>query len=153
MAISTVFRVSLPPVVMDDGDVFIYDDIRGKWLGSHRIPVIAGRKGRAKNAYLRLIDGQASNLTGYRMPRTATIVALTAQTRDNETWILRVRKNGDPTDIASLAITNAAGGHDTAVDIDVEEGDRIQLFAETTSFFGIKDPFAWIEIAWRNENL
>lgn len=153
MAKSTVFRVSLPPVVMDDGDVFVYDDTRGKWLGSHRIIASAGRKGRAKNAYLRLMDGQSCNLTGYRMPRKATITAIAAQTRDDETWTLRVRKNGDLDNIVSLAVTNAAGGHDTGIDVDVEEGDRIQFFAETTSFFGIKDPFVWIEIAWKNENL
>lgn len=132
-----------------DGRLWVYDNIRSKWLSADRLDASAGRKGRIKNGYLRILDGQSCNLTGYRLPRNGTITAMAAQTRDNETWILRVRKNGDPTDIASLAMNNIAGGHDTTVDVDVNEGDLIQLFAETTTFFGIKDPFVWVEIAWR----
>jgi hypothetical protein len=141
--------ISLENMRVDDGRLWVYDITRSKWLSSDRLNASGGRKGRIKNGYLRILDGQSCNLTGYRLPRNGTITAIAAQTRDNETWTLRVRKNGDPTDIASLALNNVAGGHDTTVDVDVSEGDLIQLFAETTTFFGIKDPFVWVEIAWR----
>jgi hypothetical protein len=53
----------------------------------------------------------------------------------------------------SLPISGASGAHNTIVDVDLDEGDLVQIFAETTNFFGIKDPFVMIEIAWRNDTL
>jgi len=138
-----------PNLKVVGGRLWVYDNIRNKWISADRLQAVAGRKGRCKNAYLRVQDGQAINLTGYRVPRKAIITAIAAQTRNNETWTLRVRKNGDSTDIASLVMNNVTGGHDTTVDVDLDEGDQIQIYAETTAFFGIKDPFAWIEIGWR----
>ena len=132
-----------------DGRLWVYDDTRNKWLSADRLTATAGRSGRAKNIYLRIKDGQSCNLTGYRLPRNATITAVAAQTRGNETWTLRVRKNGDSSDLTSLVMTNVAGAHDTTVDVDLDEGDRVQFYAETTTFFGVKDPFIHIEIAWR----
>lgn len=143
----------LTGIRIDEGRAWVYDEVRDKWLSTDRLSAISGRKGRCKNAYLRLIEGQASNLTGYRLPRNATITAVSAQTRDDETWTLKIRKNDDPTDLYALAISGASGRHETSVDVDLDEGDRVQFFADTTGFFGIKDPFVWVEIAWRNDNL
>jgi len=139
--------------IVDGGRLWVYDNIRGKWLSADRLFATAGRDGRAKNLYLRLIDGQPSNETGYTMLRDATIVALAAQTRNNETWILQIRKNGDSTSVYSLPISGASGAHNKTVDVDLDEGDLVQLFAETTTFLGIKDPHVIIEIAWRNDTL
>jgi len=138
---------------VDEGRLWVYDEVRDKWLSPDRLFAIAGRDGRAKNLYLRLIDDHPSNLTGYRMLRKATIVAIAAQTRNNETWTLQIRKNGDPTNLYSLPISSVSGAHNTVVDVDVDEGDQVQMFAETTNFLGIKDPFVMIEIAWRNDTL
>ena len=138
---------------VDGGRLWVYDETRDKWLSSDRLFAVAGRDGRAKNLYLRLVDSQPSNLTGYRMLRNATIVAVAAQTRSIETWTLQIRKNGDPTNLYSLAISGAPGGHVNTVDVDLNEGDLVQMFVETTAFLGIKDPFAMIEIAWRNDTL
>lgn len=138
---------------VDGGRLWVYDGVRGKWLSSDRLFATAGRDGRAKNIYLRQQDGQPSNLTGYTMLRNATIVAVAAQTRNNETWTLHIKKNGDPTSVYSLPISGTPGAYNTLVDVDVDQGDLIQLFAETTTFLGIKDPFAMIEIAWRNDTL
>ena len=144
---------SISDIKVDGGRLWVYDGVRDKWLSSDRQFALAGRDGRAKNLYLRLLDGQPSNLTGYRMLRNATIVALAAQTRNIETWTLQIRKNGDPTSVYSLTISGASGAHNKLVDIDVDEGDLVQMFAETTNFLGIKDPFVMIEIAWRNDTL
>jgi hypothetical protein len=140
-------------IQVDGGRLWVYDEVRDKWLSSDRLFATAGRDGRAKNLYLRLLDGQPSNLTGYRMLYGATIVAVAAQTRNNETWTLQIRKNGDPTNLYSLAISGSSGAHNKTLNIDIDEGDLVQLFAETTTFLGIKDPFVMIEIAWRNDSL
>lgn len=152
---SGVSRVNIevvnPPIQVDENLLWVYDSSRSKWLSVDRMTAISGRKGRAKNVYLRLIEGQASNLTGYRMVRDGTITAISAQTRGNETWTLKVQVNGS--DVASLAMSNEMGNHDTSINVDVNEGDLVQFYAETTTFLGIKDPFVWAEIAWRNNNL
>lgn len=138
---------------IDNGILWVYDDNRSKWLSSFRSTFSSGERGRAKNKYLRTLDGQTTNLAGYRLPRKATITALVAQTKDVETWTLRVRKNGGPTDIASLVMTGVSGNHSGSLNIDLDEGDRLQFYAETTAFLGIKDPLVWAEIAWRNDIL
>lgn len=138
---------------VDEGRLWVYDEVRAKWLSSDRLYAIAGRNGRAKNLYLRVIDGQPSNVTGYYMLRKATIVALSATTRNNETWTLHIRKNGDITNLCSLPISNTSGNDDKTLNVDLDEGDLVQVFAETTNFLGIKDPFIMIEIAWRNDSL
>ena len=140
-------------IKLDGGRAWVYDISRGKWLSTDRLNAIAGRKGRSRKAYLRLIDGQASNLTGYRLPRNATITSISAQTRVNETWTLRIRKNGSSTDLVSLTMNNEDGKHDNSINIDLDEGDQVQFYADTTALLGIKDPFVWVEIAWRNNNL
>jgi len=140
-------------LVVDGGVLWVYDEVRDKWLSSYRLTAAAGRKGRAKNSYLHLIDNQASNLTGYRMTRDGTITAIAAQTRTNETWTLQIRKNGNPANIVSLSLSGVSGAHNRSINIDVDEGDQIQFYADTTAFLGIRDPFAWIEIAWRNDTI
>jgi hypothetical protein len=145
--------VSLYELQVDQGLLWVYDTVRGKWLSTQRSTFGAGEKGRIRNKYLMVFDGQVSNLTGWRVVRDATITAIAAQTRNNETWTLRVRKNGDPTDIASLTMSAVDGNHSSVANVDVSEGDQIQFYAETTGFLGIKDALVWVEVAWRNTTL
>jgi len=144
---------SITDIQVDGGRLWVYDSSRSKWLSSDRLTASAGRAGRAKNSYLRLHDGQTSNLTGYRLPRDATITAMMAQTRNVETWTLRVRKNGSATNVASLVLNGVDGRHVITTNVDLDEGDQVQFYADTTEILGIRDPFVWIEIAWRNTNL
>jgi hypothetical protein len=153
MSKSTLLGVKLPPIVLDAGTPWMYDDNRSKWLSAGRVVFMAGRSGRIKNGFLRTVDGQVTNLTGYRMPRDATITTISVQTRTSETWTLHIRKNGTDTNILSVPIIASTGAHDTLIDVDLDEGDRIHFFAETTTLFGIKDPIAWIEVAWKHDLL
>lgn len=132
------------------GHLYLKDTTRGnKWISADRLIVYSARDGRARNTYLPYIDGQSFLSTGIRLPRNATIIGIVAQTRDLETWTLHVRRNGDPTNIASLVLNNTAGSQTTVLNVDVSSGDRIQLYAETTGLLGIRDPNVWVEIAWR----
>lgn len=145
--------VSLDSLRLDQGLLWVYDTVRSKWLSTQRASFSAGEKGRIKNKYLMVFDGQVSNITGWRAVRDATITAIAAQTRDAETWTLKVRKNGDPTDIASLVMNGVDGNHSSVTNVDILEGDQVQFYAETTGFFGIKDALVWVEVAWRNTSL
>lgn len=145
--------VRFPDIQVDGDSLWVYDQTRSKWLSTDKAQFSAGEKGLTKNKYLLTFDSQAINLTGYRMVRDGTITAIAAQTRNAETWTLRVRKNGSATNIQSLAMTAIDGNHSNTVNVDVDEGDRIQFYAETTTMFGIRDPLVWVEIAWRNDGL
>lgn len=145
--------VSLSGLQVDQGILWVYDSVRGKWLSSQRNSFGAGEKGRIRNKYLMVFDGQVTNLTGWRVVRDATITAIAAQTKDAESWSLRVRKNGDPTDIATLVMNSVDGNHTNVTNVDISEGDQIQFYAETAGFFGIKDALVWVEVAWRNTSL
>jgi hypothetical protein len=126
------------------------DPTRGdKWISADRLNIFSARNGRAKNRYLPYIDGQSSLITGVRIPRNATLLSIVAQTRNTETWTVQVRKNGSTTNLASLPLTGVDGGQITNLDVDFNAGDRIQIYADTTSLLGIRDPNVWIELAWR----
>lgn len=154
LGIDTGFSGSgLSSLKVDGGRLWIYDSVRGKWLSSDTVIVTASRKGRAKNKYLDFENGVSSLATGFRITGPATIIGLAAQTRAQETWTIHVRKNNTETNIASLSINNLTGSHNNALNINLEEGDFVQFYAETTSFLGIKDPKVWLKIAWRNDNL
>lgn len=132
------------------GHLYLKDGTRGnKWLSADRLTVHAARDGRAKNTYLPYIDGQSSLTTGMRIPRNGTILGIVAQTRGTETWNVRVRKNGVATNLASLSLSAVAGGETTTLNVDVNAGDRIQIYADTSGMLGIRDPNVWVEIAWR----
>lgn len=145
--------ISLKDIQLVNDILWTYDTTRTKWLSVQRINFSAGEKGRIKNKYLPVYDGLVSSLTGWRVPRDGVITAMSVQTRANESWTLHIRKNGVATNIASLVLANVDGSHEISTDVNIAAGDRIQFYAETTTFLGIKDVLAWIEISWRNDAL
>ena len=135
-------------VTFRDDVLYIYDDTRTKFLSVDRQHVLAHKKGAAKNIYLRVGDGIASSQTGIRMIRNATIVGLAAQTDTSETWTLEVRKNGAAAVIASLAITAAQGDQDTTIDVNVDQGDELQFYANVPSG-NVQSPVVTVQLASR----
>ena len=145
--------VTVSGLQTSDGILWFEDETRSKWLSVSRVTFGAGTAGRAKNRYLSAWDGLEIGVSGYRLPRDATLTAIAAQTRGSFSWTVRIRKNDNSSDIASLAISSASGGHNGSLDIDFTEGDRLQIFAETSNLLGVRDPVVWLELAWRNDSL
>lgn len=131
-----------------DGILYTYDGTRSKWLSVDRIHLHASKSGNAKNIYLRVQDSIATSQTGYRAMRDATITAISAQTDNTETWTLEIRKNGAVSVITSLSIVAAQGGQDTTINVNLDQGDEIQFYANVSGT-AIKAPIAAIELAWR----
>lgn len=131
-----------------DGILYAYDGTRSKWLSVQRDNFVAGKIRRARDIYLRGVDGIATSETGYRVLRDATITGLSAQTDGAETWTLEIRRNGVATPIASLTITAAAGDQNAAVNVDVAAGDELQFYANTPGG-AIRSPIANLELAYR----
>jgi len=130
-----------------DGVMYSYDGTRSKWLSVDRKQYWTGRNhNNAQNVYLYGLDSIATSTTGYRVLRDGTITGLVAQTSSNSTWTLQVRRNGVVTALASLSLSATTGAQTTSVNVDVSQGDRLQLFASGNN---IANPVAGLEIAWR----
>jgi hypothetical protein len=131
-----------------NGLLYEYDDVRTKWLSVQRAFVTFGRRGATRDQYLNYAAGNlSSNNSGYRIPMNATIVSLAGQFSGVGTANLNIRKNDTATDIATLAIAAAQGGHDNTIDVDISAGDWLQSYEDSVST--VPDPMLVVEIAWR----
>jgi hypothetical protein len=144
-------RAAVPSEGATDGALAIVDDIlyaydatRTAWLSVQREKFIAARHAVATNVFLRGPDGVPQSVTGYRMPRNGTIVALWAQTGSSATWTLEVYRSGSA--IATLSISAASGDEDTTINVDVTAGDELKLRCNGTA---IDNPVGAFEVAWR----
>jgi hypothetical protein len=135
-------------LAIKDGLLYIYDSTRTKWLSVHRELLVFGRRRSVRNQYLNFAVGNlASNNSGYRIPRNATIVAMTGQLDANGTCDMRVRRNDIATNIATLNITSANGAVDVSTNIDVNASDFLQSYLSASS--SVQDPVFMVELAWR----
>jgi len=146
---------SPPAVNVVDGEMFysngilyVYDGTRAKWLSTDRQKILSGKKKKAKDVYLRTVNGISSLETGIPALRNGTIVGIGIQTDDPETWTFEIRKNNSVTVISSLASGGLTGAIDTTINVDFIAGDELQFYANTSGS-SIKAPVAYVEIAWR----
>lgn len=131
-----------------NGLLYAYDNVRGKWLSVERMTFAWGRKGNSKDQYLDHWSGNTpSNLSGERVWRNATIVAMSGQLNVSGTCNFRIRRNGTVTNIATLAVAAALGAHDTTTDVDLTAGDRLHSYIDTVA--NVDSPELIIEVAWR----
>jgi len=131
-----------------NGLLYEYDDVRTKWLSVQKISLFFGRSGNTKNQYLSFGVGTlASNNSGFRIPRNATIVSLSGQLDASGTCDMRIRKNGTATNIATLSIAAAQGAHDNTINVDLSAGDFLHSYLDAVA--GVPDPVLIVEIAWR----
>lgn len=132
----------------DLGYSFEYDSVRSKWLSTAEKDMGAARsQGSTTNQYLRVFDSMAMSTTGWRAPLDITIVGLIAQTEGVETWILELRKNKAVAVLDSLSISAAVGAQDLTIDIDIDQGETIELFCNGTS---IAYPIGRVLYKYRN---
>ncbi len=109
---------------VDDGELFVYDGGRSKWLASKEHYAFASN-GATDNEYLR-IGQMASATTGFRIPYDGTIVAVTAQSRaGNATKGFEVQVNG----VASISFNLAANVYsNTTANQNVSANDDLRVF-------------------------
>jgi len=131
-----------------NGLLYEYDTVRGKWLSVQRMTFSWGKQGGTKDQYLRHWGGNiASNLSGERVWRDATIVAMSGQLNAVGTCNMRIRKNGTVTNIATLALGGVLGAHDITTDVDLTAGDRLHSYLDNNTT--VQNPTLIIEVAWR----
>ncbi len=131
-----------------DGMLFIYDSSRSKWISVQRLYLAFGRKGNTSNQYLNFAAGAlASNNSGYRIPRNAVIVSMTAQLDTSGTADMRLRSNDNAANIATLPVTAALGSQLNTLNVDISAGDYLQLYSDNATT--VEDPIVIVEIAYR----
>ena len=78
--------------------------------------------------YLRVAGGVDAGLAAYRLARPGRIRALGAQFAGPGSVHVEVRKLGDPTPLAMLAVEAAKGGEVSGLNVPVQAGDVLQVF-------------------------
>jgi len=140
--------LSAGQVAVKDNILYVYDATRTKWLSAQRLTLTFGRKGATRDQYLNFGVGELpSNNAGFRMLRNMTITGISAQLDASGTCTAEIRKNDSATIIASEAVAAALGSQDGAINVDVNVGDYLQSYLESTA--KVQDPVVVVELAYR----
>ena len=113
----------------NDSTLYQYDGTRGKWLGLSEMRISAARDiRRATKIFLEGIAGVPTNLVKEYIKEKSTVVAMVALNRSGtpENWTAELRVNG--TTAATLSIVNTDLAVDVNLNVDVNAGDRIELY-------------------------
>ena len=120
------------PVAMIANEFAVLDKTRTKWLGMSRsnLDFVGRDNANNTNEYLRFGGAFTSNQSSGRLERNMVLVGIAVQTNGTETWTARVRKNGNLTNLASLAVTAASGSQETTTNVDFNAGDKIEVYCD-----------------------
>lgn len=123
------------------------DQSRGNKVLSLSRPIIhAGVLGENKcNQYLKISEVPSAGAQGFLIPRKATITGIWAKSRSAANWTIEARRNNVSLTLASATVSGGQGSS-LGVDIDLDAGDCLQIFANGD---GIAHPVAAVELAWR----
>jgi hypothetical protein len=143
------------PANPEDADLFYrtdlsityqYDGSRGKWLSTTQMTFDWGSN-NADGKYLN-IHGAVATMSGYLMPRSGTIIAVTAKIASgNQTKDIEIRRNHDTA--SPMKIFSLVGGSYASVseNIDFAQGDYLQAFVSSTGT-PARDIVVVATIAW-----
>lgn len=136
-----------PVSMFASGVIGTYDksNSRNKWLSVSREHEVFTGRSNNNNANEYAYNGLVNSFeTGLRLERAKTLIGISAQTQDTETWNVRVRKNGVLTNLATLAIAAAAGGQINTLNVDFAAGDVVQVYIDGSS---VSSPVIKLEFA------
>ena len=143
---SHIFRpsTSIPGQVIQDGDVYIYDDSRSKTISIFRQTLVFGRKLNVDSGFLEFAD---SGSNGAPMAQDGVITKIAAMASDGEVnKTFEIRVNG--TSVHTFSFPGVLDFNDVATDIDFNQGDEIEVFAVAAGT-PVKNPKVVLETAWR----
>lgn len=129
-----------------NGIMFVYDDVRTKWLSLNRNTIIFGSK-IADGRFLNL-NNFSSNMAGWPALRDGTVVGITVQASSgNLTKDFSILKNNSTISLFDFSLSSLyyANGN---LDIDFQENDLIKILASSTNA-AVYNIIVNLEIAWR----
>jgi len=137
------------PFEVINGQLASYDktNSRNKFLSVSRQYVTFGGRDSTKttNEYLRNALF-TSNEASTKLIQNATLVGISVNTAEAETWIARVRRNGVVTNLYSKSLTGSAGTQDATLNVNFDVGDVVQVYCEGTD---VNRPLVVLEFAYR----
>ena len=143
------------PTPAEDADLFYrtdlsimfqYDDSRNKWLSTTQMTYDFGAN-NADGKYLN-IHGATATMTGYLMPRSGTIIAITAKIASgNQTKTIEVRRNNDSASPLTTFSLTAGSYSSVTTNIDFTTLDYLQAFVTSTGI-PARDIVVVYTIAW-----
>lgn len=111
-------------------ELYIYDSVRGKWLSPRSVTSGASRNmHNASNIYLYAEDGAATSVSPFVLPFNSTLIAMSASCREPETWTAEIRISNLAVPGASLSLMASTYSFSNTLNIDLNQGDKIQFFA------------------------
>jgi hypothetical protein len=134
--------------VGNDGRLYVYDASRSKWLSAQRHTLVFGRRGNSLSQYLAYSAGNlASNNSGIRLAKNATITMMASQLDASGSCDMHVRRNDALANIATININATTGNSSDALNVDVNVNDYLQCAISATT--AVQDPIVIIEYAYR----
>ena len=129
--------------------LYSYDGLRNKWLSIQKNNFVYGKHGLTNKQYLYYYVGHTSSKnSGLRLIRDACIIGMSGQFSDIGTGTFYLQKNNNTSTISMLDVINDYGNGDTTLNVDVNEGDILHCYFESTNN-NIYNPIVIVEIAWR----
>lgn len=130
----------------DDDIFYIYDSVRTKWLSAENMILHWGKNQNADNGYLKFGGDMANGGSGFRMPLDGTITRVAIMSSGGnaaKSYDIEIDESVDS------AVTTAANVlTNNTLDIDVDAGQSINIFAQATGTAQKNVSFAlWIK--WR----
>ncbi len=134
----------------ENGVLYYWDVSRNKWVSTFRetLSFTHNRRNIPVNMWLRIQGKIPSNLNGYNIIRNSIITSISARGQNLSNAVFIFRKNGIPTNIVSLTLTNEKSKTQDFLNINLDAGDYIQCFMEVNSG-KVNYPIADVEIAAR----
>ena len=119
--------------ISDDGILYYFDPSRSKILSASRFKFgfSLRNKGIFISRYLGIAGGHISTQAGYLISKPSTIVSISARTKNNVNCIFNILKDG--VSVGSITLSNENEKIDNSMNIDLSQGDFIQIVAMPTS--------------------
>lgn len=116
-----------------NGDFFVYDPVREKWLG-HRKTIVFTKDSTARNMYLKM--GEVNNSsTGYLVGKDSTIVSITARCASGDNTKGFQIRNETNSSIYTVAMGSAVKYINNSIDANISANDTIRCFVDNTGAF------------------
>ncbi len=133
-----------------DGIILFLDTTRGKTISVARENLTFGIKHKniSGSRWLQTTGNIPTNILGYKIPRNGTITAATAQTQNLSNCDFEIKRNNNIIILHTLNLINVVEKIDDNLNIDVNQGDFLQVELLTNSG-DVDYPLIFLEIAWR----
>jgi len=134
-----------------NGILLFYDNSRSKYISVSREEFSFGIRHRniTGTRWLAATSNLITNVSGYKIPRNASITAITVQTQNSAAGCtFDIFRNGVAVSLTSISLSSETSKIIDNLDLDLNQGDWLQCQLTVTS--GTVDyPMILLEIAWR----